>query len=120
MKKAVVIQPDGKWEYVEFTNDTFLDVFQKAVDGLVEPVDVRQGITMWVNEEYLFRNDFQPNIAGTAMFEEATGQAQVILGAIAITGGQDDEGYSNGLEGEALETIVKVAEFHAEALKKYQ
>jgi hypothetical protein len=118
MKKAVVIQPDGKWEYVEFTNDTFLSVFQKAVDGLVEPVDVRQGVTMWVNEEYLFRNDFEPNIVGTAMFEEATGGTQVVLGAIAITGGQDNEGYSDGLDGEALATITKIAEFHETALSK--
>lgn len=120
MKKAVVVQPDGKWEIVEFENSNALKVLQKAVDGLIQPIDINPvGITMWVNEEGLFRNDFTENFMASAIFEESYGEnATPILGPAIYTGGTDSEGYTDGLSEKHLELVVEMAKFAETAMSR--
>lgn len=120
MKKAVLVQPDGKWEIVEFDNSNGLEVLQKAVDGLIQPVDINPvGITMWVNEEGLYRNDFTENFMASAIFEESYGEnATPIMGNAIYTGGTDSEGYTDGLSEKHLEVIVQMAKFAETALSR--
>lgn len=73
--------------------DGSLKVLQDAVDGLIQPVDINENLTMWVNEEFLFRGDFEPNLLGTSFYQSLYGEsAGMIHGPIAFTGGLDDEG----------------------------
>ncbi len=120
MKKAVVVQPNGKWEIVEFENSTALKVLQTAVDGYVQPIDINPvGITMWVNEEGLFRNDFTENFMASAIFEEGYGErATPILGPVIYTGGTDNEGFTNGLSEKHLEVVVEMAKFAEMAMSR--
>ena len=119
MKKAVKVQPDGKWEIIEFDNDTSLDVLQKAVDGFIEAVTVKPNhFVMWVNEEYLYRPDFTQNILGTALYEQATGAEHPVFGTIVVTGDGDSEGETKGLDEAHLNLIVKMATFHEQAIDK--
>ena len=119
MKKAVVVQTNGKWEIVEFNNDNSLAVLQKAVDGLIQPVDVRPpNLTMWCNEEGLFRNDFTENFMATAIYEDAVGvENQCILGPVVFTGGTDAEGYTEGLNDQMLDLVSRMAEVQRQALE---
>jgi hypothetical protein len=120
MKKAVVVQPDGKWEIVEFDDSNGLAVLQKAVDGLIQPVDINPvGITMWVNEEGLYRFDFTENFMASAIFEESHGEnATRIMGPAVYTGGTDHKGYTNGLSDKHLELIVEMAKFAETAMSR--
>jgi hypothetical protein len=119
MEKAVTVNTDGKWEIVEFDNSTSLKVLQKAVDGLIQPIDVKPGLTMWVNEEHLFRDDFEDNILASAVYEEVTGvNGQVLFGPIVFTGGTDSAGYTLGLDEKHLSLVVTIAGFHEETLKE--
>jgi hypothetical protein len=119
MEKAVIVNPDGKWEIVEFAKGDSLKMMQKAVDGLIEPIDVKPGLTMWVNEEYLFRADFEHNILASAVYEEASGVAEhQVFGSVVFTGGTDSAGYTLGLGEKALSVVQATAEFHEMTVKK--
>jgi hypothetical protein len=118
MKKAVVVQTDGNWKIVEFTNDNALAVLQKAVDGLIQPVDVRPNLTMWVNEEGLFRQDFDENLMASAIYEETFKVDQAMVGPAVYTGGTDEEGYTEGLDEQHLKLVVEMAKFHQQALER--
>lgn len=95
MKTAIVVNSDSTHEVIDIEGDT-LRKLQTAVDGLIEPIDLTDTITMWVNEEFLFRDSFEPNLLGTAMYQ-SVGGAGVILGNAVFTGGTDPEGYTMGL-----------------------
>jgi hypothetical protein len=119
MEKAVIVNTDGKWKIVEFAKGDSLKMMQKAVDGLVQPIDVKPGLSMWVNEEYLFRADFEDNILASAVYEEVTGvNGPVVFGSIVFTGGTDSAGYTLGLGEKHLSLVITIAEFHEETLKK--
>ena len=96
-KKAVVVQPNGSAEVIEFTSDTALATLQKAVDGYIEPVSLDENFVMWVNEEGLLRNDLVSNYVGAILYQEVFQIPNPINGTIVFTGGTDEEGYTQGL-----------------------
>jgi hypothetical protein len=111
MKTAIIVNSDGTQEVIDIETDT-LTKMQTAVDGLIQPIDLTESLTMWVNEEFLFRNSFEPNILGTAMYQTVGGE-HAILGNVIFTGGVDSEGYTMGLNDydyERLTTLAKEAE----------
>lgn len=81
---------------------------QNAVDGLIQPIDLSDSVTMWVNEEFLFRNEFAPNLLGTAMYQSIGGEG-VIMGNIVFTGGVDPEGDTMGLNQADFDSILELA-----------
>lgn len=107
-KDALVVKADGSYELLDVETE-FLTKMQTAVDGLIQPVDITEEITMWVNEEFLFRNSFEPNLLGTAMYQTVGGEG-LIMGTIVFTGGTDSDGDTLGLNTTELARLSAFAE----------
>jgi hypothetical protein len=106
-KLALVISPAGQVERLDISENS-LSQLQNAVGGLIEAVDIKEDLTMWVNEEFLFSGN-EPNLVATAYFEIAGG-TYPILGSVVFTGGSDSEGYTMGLSDRHAENIALVAD----------
>lgn len=106
-KNALVVEKDGTHSVIDVETE-FLSKMQSAVDGLIQPVDVSRNLTMWVNEEFLFRNSFEPNLLGTAIYQ-SLGVDSVILGTVVFTGGTDSQGEVEGLADYELETLLSMS-----------
>lgn len=87
-----------------------LKELQTAVDGLIQPIDIREGLTMWVNEEFLFRAEPDENVLATAFFAEAGGKYD-IHGTVVFTGGTDEDGNTLGLSDEHRELVESLCKF---------
>lgn len=109
-KKAVVVQPDGTAEVIEFTDENGLKTLQTAVDGYIESVMLDPNFVMWVNEEGLIRKDLKSNWLGATLYEEAFQIKNPINGTIVFTGGADAEGFTLGLEEWQVEAAKQMAE----------
>ena len=107
MKNALVVNADGTHEVIDVSANS-LSTLQNAVDGLIQPIDISDTITMWVNEEFLFRNSFEPNLLATAMYQNVGGQS-VIPGSVVFTGGADSEGNTMGLDDSELDRLNSLA-----------
>ena len=106
-KTALVVASDGTQSTLDVETE-FLSKMQTAVDGLIQPIDISDTITMWVNEEFLFRNSFEPNLLGTAMYQSIGGDG-VIMGTIVFTGGTDSDGNTLGLSMKEFLEIQRLA-----------
>lgn len=102
-KLALKISERGVVEELSFTNENSLKVLQSAVDGLIEPVDISDTVTCWVNEEGLFRSDFQLNIFASG----TTGLK--LKGPAVFTGGVGENGETLSLSYEDAEIIRQKA-----------
>lgn len=102
-KKALIIKADFAFE----ETGTELKELQSAVDGLIEAIDLNHELTMWVNEEYLFRNEFEVNPLASALFA-SIGGTRPIFGDVVITGGTDPEGYTLGLTAKDLAELKEL------------
>ena len=74
LKKAILIttEPEVVKEVSPKNNRKFtLEELQKMVDGLVEFVDLGEGITMIINDDGKFRSDFELNLFATQLFSKA-------------------------------------------------
>jgi hypothetical protein len=91
MKVALQVKSDGSSQELDITENS-LAVLQAGVDGLIQPIDIREDLTMWVNEEFLFRGDFEPNLLGTSFYQSVYGTDGLIHGPIVFTGGSDEAG----------------------------
>lgn len=107
-KNALVVKADGTHSVLDVETD-FLSKMQNAVDGLIEPIDITDTITMWVNEEFLLRNSYEPNLLGTAMYQ-SVGGGSVIMGTIVFTGGTDFDGDTMGLSDSEFDRLKDFAE----------
>lgn len=90
-----------------------LSELQAGVDGLIQPIDIREDLTMWVNEEFVFRAEPDPNVVASAFFEEIGGN-YAIHGSVVFTGGTDENGNTMGLPVEHQELIKRLCEFAME------
>lgn len=106
-KHALVVKADGTHETLDVETE-FLSKLQNAVDGLIQPIDISDSLTMWVNEEFLLRNSFEPNLLGTAMYQSIGGQS-IIMGTIVFTGGVDVEGDTMGLTQNEYYRLLELA-----------
>lgn len=95
MKTALRINTDFTTEILDLDTDT-LEKLQGAVGGWVQPVDLRDDLTLWCNEEGKLIG-LTPNVIGTHLWEKSFGMTDVIMGDIVFTGGTDDEGESLAL-----------------------
>ena len=103
-KKALIIKADFA---VEETG-TALKELQTAVDGYIEAIDLSPDLTMWVNEEYLLRNELIINPLASALFASIGGN-QPVFGDVVFTGGTDPEGYTLGLTEKDLADLKDLA-----------
>lgn len=106
-KTALVVKSDSTHEILDVESQ-FLSKLQTAVDGLIQPIDLSESLTMWVNEEFLLRNSFEPNLLGTAMYQSIGGQS-IIMGTIVFTGGVDPEGDTMGLNEHDYYKLLELA-----------
>ena len=102
-KKALIIKADFGFE----ETGTELKELQSAVDGYIEAIDLNNDLTMWVNEEYLLRNEFEVNPLASALFA-SIGGTRPIFGDVVITGGTDPEGYTLGLTANDLADLKEL------------
>lgn len=87
-----------------------LKELQAAVDGLIQPIDIRENLTMWVNEEFMFRSEPDANVLASAFFAEAGGKYD-IHGTVVFTGGTDEDGNTLGLSEEHRELVESLCKF---------
>lgn len=108
-KLAVVITPELESNTIDIEGDE-LSKLQSAVDGYIEAVVLAEDVVMWVNEEFVFRPDLQPNLIGSAFYSEIGG-TRPIFGSVVITGGTDPEGYTIGLTQDDVDNLLEMVEF---------
>lgn len=106
-RAAIVVKADLTAEVIDL-GAASLGVLQKAVDGLIQPVDLSETITMWVNEEGLLRSDLTPNPLATAFYAEVYGANTPIMGDVVFTGGCDEEGNTLGLTQEDVDDLAEM------------
>jgi hypothetical protein len=105
-KIALVV--DSKFAVAE--TGLSLAELQAGVDGLIQPIDIRENLTMWVNEEFRLRSEPDPNVVASAFFEEVGGN-YAIHGSVVFTGGTDEDGEVMGLPVEHQELVKRLCEF---------
>lgn len=106
-KSAVVITPELEMSVIDISdNDLVLKQLQSAVDGYIEAVPLGD-VMMWVNEEFIFRQDLLPNLLASALFSEVGG-TRPIFGTVVLTGGTDPEGYSLGLTTQEVSEVERL------------
>lgn len=107
-KTAVVITAKGDFSLLDVETD-FLSKMQNAVDGLIQPVDLQDDVTMWVNEEGLLRNDLEANSIATGLYVQMLNAQTPIMGDVVFTGGTDEEGDTLGLGEDYVKALEEVA-----------
>jgi hypothetical protein len=107
-KTALVLTTRGEVSTIDISTDS-LSKLQGAVDGLIQPVDLDDKVTMWVNEEGLLRNDLDVNPLATALFIQIIEAQTPIIGDVVFTGGPDEEGNTLGLDEDYLKSITNLA-----------
>lgn len=108
--KGIAIYPDKRVEEVVLSD---LADYQDIVVGLIEPVTLKDGSTMYVNEEFRYRftaTDFN-SIAGDVCGLGGRTDLMLtgILGAVVVVGPVDRNGYDTDVTPTALQWIGYVA-----------
>jgi len=86
MKAIYMNDLDGKSYVVESEQGkTTLEFLQSLVDGLIECVSLDHHTDLWVNEEGLFRGDFQLNTKASRL----AGYGYNLVGPAVMTGQKD-------------------------------
>jgi hypothetical protein len=80
---------------------------QTAVDGWIQPIDIAEDLTMWVNEEFLLRSEPDPNFVASGFFS-FVGGTYSIHGTVVFTGGTDAEGKTLPLSADNAESIKRI------------
>lgn len=88
MAFALAVNPD--YEFTEMGTD--LAEMQAMVGGLIQPIDLTETLTMWVNEEYVFMPQLELNPLASAFFQIMAGADYPIYGNVIFTGGTDEDG----------------------------
>lgn len=96
MKTALRINTDFTTEVLDLETESY-EQLRDAVGGLIQCVDLRDDLTIWVNEEGKLINGMEPNVIGTHLWEKSFGMTDVIMGNIVVTGAPDDDGYNHPL-----------------------
>lgn len=68
-----------------------LAVLQESVGGWVQAIDLRDDVTMWCNEEGKMEG-LPHNPVGQALWVQAFGATDYIVGDVVFTGGTDRDG----------------------------
>lgn len=115
MPKGIAIYPDKRVDHLEVDG---LKDYQEVVKGLIEAVGLKDGSTMYVNEEY--RYQFGPVDFNSVATDVASlgGRPDImftggILGPVLILGPVDDDGNDTDVTDRALRWVRRV---HREAV----
>ncbi len=107
--RGVAIYPDKRVEDVTVTG---LAEMQAIVDGNIEAVELSDGSTMYVDEEYLYN---KPRDAINSIAMDVCGLGGVphlmfqgILGPVLVLGPVDDEGWNTDVTDKARKWIRRV------------
>lgn len=109
MKTALRINTDFTTEVLDLETEAY-EQLRDAVGGLIQPVDLRADLTIWVNEEGKLINGMKPNVIGTHMWDKSFGPTDVIMGDVVFTGGTDEEGDHVALSMVWLAQLEEIAE----------
>jgi len=105
-KHALLVKTDLTYEGLDIAEGE-LKKLQNAVDGLIQPVDIGDKVTMWVNEEGLLRGDLKLNHLATMLMEEI-GYKTPIMGDVVFTGAPDEEGNTMEFPAQASYQLIEL------------
>lgn len=105
MAYALSVTPDYEFEEM----GTALAEMQTVVGGLIEPIDLSETLTMWVNEEFIFMPSLELNPLASAVFQMMAGGEYPIHGNVIFTGGTDSKGELKDLSSEDASWVKKLA-----------
>ena len=97
---VAIINVDGTVEAKQI--DGSLESMQSIVEGLIQPVDLQGNMTLWVNEEGMYREDYNSLASGIAGID--------LNGPAFITGGVDKDGTTLGINPAYVSRIKSYAE----------
>lgn len=109
MKKAFKLNVHGETQSIDLESyESELKALQDAVGGWVQPVDLSDTLTMWVNEEGKINGSIL-NVKANEIFRDVFGAVDVIFGDVIFTGGVDDEGDTMGLTHDQILRLIQAA-----------
>lgn len=114
MKAALRVNTDFTTEVLDLSNNEY-EQLRDSVDGLIQAVDLRPGLTIWVNEEGKLVN-LPVNVIGTHLWEKSFGMTDIIVGNCVFTGSSDDEGETTEL---SQPWILQIQELAVKLRKAY-
>jgi hypothetical protein len=107
-KHALLVKTDLTYEGLDIAEGE-LKKLQNAVDGLIQPVDIGDKVTMWVNEEGLLRGDLKLNHLATMLMEEM-GYKTPIMGDVVFTGAPDEDGNTMEFPAQASFDLIELVD----------
>ena len=99
-QKAVIISTDGHKSVVEFEFGKSYQILSDAVGGMIECVGLKDA-DLWCNENGIAEG-LELNMIASAIYSDAFGAGNPILGNVIITGSVDAEGETLGLTDEQV------------------
>ncbi len=107
MKTALRVNVDCTTEVLDLDGGEY-EQLSNAVGGLIQPVDLRPGLTIWVNEEGKLIQ-LPVNIIGSHLWEKSFGMTDVIIGNCVFTGNANSDGETEPLSSVWVEQISNLA-----------
>jgi hypothetical protein len=107
-KQALIVNSDLTTQVIDIEGDE-LGQLQRAVEGLIQPVELTDIITMWVNEEGLLQGGLSLNQLASAFMQEI-GSETPIMGNAVFTGGTDEDGNTLGMAEDVLAELLEIAD----------
>ena len=99
-QKAVIISTEGQKSVVEFEFRKSYQLLSDAVGGMIECVGLKDA-DLWCNENGIAEG-LELNMIASAIYSDAFGAGNPILGNVIITGSVDAEGETLGLTDEQV------------------
>ena len=99
-QKAVIISTEGHKSVVEFDFGKSYQLLSDAVGGMIECVGLKDA-DLWCNENGIAEG-LELNMIASAIYSDAFGAGNPILGNVIITGSVDAEGETLGLTDEQV------------------
>ena len=94
-QKAVIISTEGHKSVVEFEFGKSYQILSDAVGGMIECVSLKDA-DLWCNENGIAEG-LDLNMIASAIYSNAFGAGNPVLGNVIITGSVDAEGETLGL-----------------------
>ena len=106
---AITLNADDTSEIKMFSIGNSYEMIRYAVDGWIECVELRNGISMWVNEEGKMLEDCEYNATATAIFWTTYGfMTDTIYGNVIFTS-VDENGDTIGLNLDQVNYLKEIA-----------
>lgn len=99
-QKAVIISTEGHKSVVEFEFGKSYQILSDAVGGMIECVGLKDA-DLWCNENGIAEG-LELNMIASAIYSDAFGAGNPILGNVIITGSVDAKGETLGLTDEQV------------------